>query len=493
MRRPPRRRRATTRASLAGLLRLLVAGVALGASLVSGGTRAAAAAGAPPADSLRVPPGLGVPSAPVARVDGVPMVAVNDLARLLAATKFWRSDVRKLVLRVGEHRLTFTADNPFVLVDDRTLRLEHLVLSRSGELFVPVEVVRVLSADGGWPRLAYDADAHQVRVAPSAGFVGAPRVQVFTGLTTLVVPTERTDAVAVMGRSRARFRLRVAGGLVGALPDSLPTDGLIRDLAVSPGPGGLTFELAMDPSATGWRLERDAAAGRVTLSVVRGAPGYDEFAAEGAPGARVLRTVVLDPGHGGSDPGVRVDGVEEKTLALALARLVADELARRSRIHTVLTRRDDRDLTQEERAEVANRTGADAVISLHFDALPGADASGALAWCAPAAVGSGSAAATRAAGLLVLLPWRDAAVDRAVESRGLAENLTEALERRGFGPTNVRERLPLPLVGVQTPGVLLDCGTLTNPEERARLLTPGGLKALAAAITDGLLAWQRNE
>jgi N-acetylmuramoyl-L-alanine amidase len=475
-------------------MRLLVTGALLAVSLLPGSARGAAAASAPAADSLRVPAGLGVATSPVAFVDGVPMVAVNELARLLSATKFWRSDVRKLVLRAGEHRLTFTADNPFVLVDDRTLRLGHDVLARSGELFVPVEVVRALPADGGWSRLAYDADAHQLRVAPSAGFVGAPRVQAFGGLTTLVVPTERTDAVAVMGRSRAHFRLRVAGGLVGALPDSLPGDALIHDIAVSPGPNGLTFELAVDPSATGWRLERDAAAGRVTLEVVRGVPGYYEaFATEGAPGPRVLRTVVLDPGHGGSDPGVRVDGVDEKSLTLALARLVADELVHRSRIRAVLTRRDDRDLSQDERAEVANRAGTDAVVSLHFEALPAPEARGTLAWCAPAAVGSGSAAATRAAALLVLLPWRDASMERAVESRGLAESLSSALERRGFGPSSVRERLPLPLVGVQTPGVLLDCGMLTNPEERARLLTADGLKSLAAAIVDGLLAWQRNE
>jgi N-acetylmuramoyl-L-alanine amidase len=449
---------------------------------------------ATPADSLRVPAGLGVSSVPVARVDGVPMLAVNELARVLGATKFWRADVRKLVLRAGEHRLTFTADNPFVLVDDRTVRLERAVVARAGELFVPVEVVRTLPADAAWPRLAYDADAGQVRVAPSAGFVGAPRVELFGGgLTTLVVPIEQTEAVAVMGRSRARFRLRVAGGLVGALPDSLPADALIRDIAVSPGPNGLTFELAIAPSATGWRLERDAAAGRVTLSILRGGSPAEEFAPEGAPGPRVLRTVVLDPGHGGSDGGVRADGLEEKSLALALARLVAEELARRSRVHAVLTRRDDRDMLQEERAEVANRAQADAVISLHFETLPDPAAGGTTAWCPPAALGSGSAAAARAAGLIALLPWRDAAVDRAVESRGLAECLTAALERRGFGPTSVRERLPLPLVGVPTPGVLLDCGTLSNPEERARLLAPGGLKALAAAITDGLLAWQKNE
>ena len=358
-----------------------------------------------------------MPSAPVGSVNGVPVVEVNELAQLLGATKYWRSDVRKLVLRAGEHRLTFTADNPFVLVDDRTVRLEHLVVSRSGELQIPVEVVRMLPADGSWPRLAYDADARQLRVAPSAGFVGAPRIEVHGALTSIVIPTERTDAVAVMGRSRARFRLRVAGGLAGALPDSLPDDGLVRDIAVSAVPGGLTFELAVVPAATGWRLERDPAAGRITLTFARGGSGFEEFAAEGAPGPRVLRVVVIDPGHGGADAGVREEGVEEKSLALDLARLVADQLARRSGVRAVLTRTDDRDLSQEVRAEIANGAHADAVVSLHFESLPDPRGRGTRAWCAPAAVSSGGEAAERAVGLVTLLRSEERRVGKECRSR----------------------------------------------------------------------------
>ena len=101
--------------------------------------------------------------------------------------------------------------------------------------------------------------------------------------------------------------------------------------------------------------------------------------------------------------------------------------------------------------------------------------------------------ATRAVGLVTLTPWRDVALARAVESRGLAESLTAAIEHRGLGPANVRERLPLALVGVLSPGVLLECGTLSNPGERARLLSPDGLRQLAGAIAEGVLAWQRNE
>ena len=458
---------------------------------------AAAAAAAPssPAveDSARVPAGLGVASAPVTRLEGVPLVGANDLARLLGASRTWRADVRKLVLHAGDHRITLTAGNPFVIVDERTLRLSRPVTTRSGELQVPVELARMLP-ETDWPRLAYDADARQLRVAPRNGFVGPLRFELGSGLTTLVIPAERAEAAAVVGRSRARFRVRVAGALSGALPDSLPDQGLVRDLAVSPAGGGVTFELALDPSAAGYRLERDPEAGRVTVSFTRTAGGgFESFASEGAPGPRVLRTVVLDPGHGGDDAGATVEGAEEKTIALELALRVADELQRRGGVNVQLTRRDDRGLAQETRAEAANRVHADAVLSLHIGDYVTRDAAGCVAWVAPADRASSAEAAARAAGLVNLMPWRDVAYERAVESRGLAEAVTTALERAGFGPGTVRERLPLPLVGVAAPGVLLECGSLANPEERARLQSPVGMRDLARAIADGLLAWQKGD
>jgi len=393
-----------------------------------------------------------------------------------------------------------------VIADDRMLLLAHPVRTRGGELQIPVELAPALDQGGDWPRLAYDADAHALRAAPAAGFVGAPEILVSGGVTSLTFPADHAEDAAVVGRSRARFRMRMAGALVGALPDSLPDDALVRDVSVSATPGGVTFELAVDPAATGWRLEHEAArtsdgstSGHVTLRFARGLAGLEEFAAEGSPGPRALRTVVLDPGHGGADPGAQTDGLDEKSLALELARAVADEFHRRSTVRVVLTRFDDRDLSQESRAETANRVQADAVLSLHFGAggEPGtgaapADRPGPIAWCPPASLPAEGEAAG-AMGPSELLHWRDAALPRAVESRGLAESVTAALARQGFGPTRVRERLPYALLGVQSPGVLLECGSLTDPDERARLLAPGGLRKLAAAIAEGVLEWQQGE
>jgi N-acetylmuramoyl-L-alanine amidase len=374
------------------------------------------------------------------------------------------------------------------------------VFSHAGELQIPVEIATALPDDSGWPRLGLDANARELRAWPGFGYVGTPRVDVRAGVTTLWIPTEHPELVRVVGRGRARFRLRLHGAFAGVMPDSLPDDGLVRDLAVRATPTGLTFELALDPAAGGWRLERAPDGTAVSLEIAKSCGDCQAFAPEPAPGARALRTVVLDPGHGGSDTGVESDGVLEKTLTLDLARALADELRRRAGARVTLTRTDDRDLGQLGRAELANRPDPDLVISLHFSMSTDPRLRGGSAWCAPAPVPAAvldapvaSARNAAASGLLELLPWRDAATAHAVASRELAEAVSASLERQGFGPMGVRERMPMALVGVTAPGVLLECGTLSDPAERGRILAPNGLKLLASAIADGLIAWQRGE
>ncbi len=467
------------------------------------------------ADWRTPPPGEGPETIPVRQLDGHGYVAVNDLARILDATKFWRADVRKLVLRAGAHTIVLTRDNPFALVDDATLWMGRPVLSRGGELQVPVELVGWLPSDSTLARLTYDARRERVVVLPTSGSVGSPRLQVQGDVTRLVFPADQADEAVVVARSRAHFRLRFGGVFVGALPDSLPALALVRGIRLIAAAGGSAFECAIDSPAAGYRLSLDPDAHRVVLELSRtGGAGYLEFAPEGPQGERPLRVVVLDPGHGGADPGVTAGEVAEKDLALALARLVGAELGPQG-VRVVLTRTDDRDLETEARAELANRVGADLVLSLHFDGYVDPRARGATAFCPVASTvapePAGFAAAGRGAGdaagagampaggaptgpaRMALLPWRDVASRHAVESRELAEAVLSALELRGLGPTRLRERLPLELLGVDAPGIVLECATLTSPGDRDRVTQEAGLRQLAHTIVEGVAAYRRNE
>lgn len=425
--------------------------------------------------------------APVHDIGGVPMIGANDLARLLSASKFWRSDVRKLLLRAPAFRLTLTEGTPFAVIDTRTVPLPASVTSRGGELQVPVAVLAALPGDSTRARLVYDPVGRVVRAAPSGGFVGAPRVQRSGDITRVVVPCERAESAAVFARGRARFRLRVPGELIEALADSLPEGGLVLDLRATPATGAVAFELAIDAAAQSFRLTPEP--GRLTLEFSTGELAGGERFAPATTGPQSVRMIVLDPGHGGGDVGAVHGELREKDLTLALAKRLAPELQRRLGCRVVLTRADDRSLTQHERAERANRERADLVIALHVDAFPSPRARGVRAWVAPATMAEPVRSGARP---LTLLPWRDAAAEFAVTSRSLAESVTGLLELRGLGPVQVRERMPVALMGVHAPGMMLECGVLSSPEDRERLASPEGLARLAALIADGVLAWQRD-
>src|SRR5205085_792014 len=141
--------------------------------------------------------------------------------------------------------------------------------------------------------------------------------------------------------------------------------------------------------------------------------------------------------------------------------------------------------------------------SLHFDGLPGTSARGMTATVAPAlgfdAETAFANASTNAAGNppasstgarpLALIPWRDAAGRYAADSRGLAELLLAALASREHEPTRLRQMRVLPLEGANMPAVMLECGTLSDPDDARRLSAPARLAGMADVLARALASY----
>ncbi|HEX9788285.1 MAG TPA: N-acetylmuramoyl-L-alanine amidase [Candidatus Binatia bacterium] len=95
------------------------------------------------------------------------------------------------------------------------------------------------------------------------------------------------------------------------------------------------------------------------------------------PAMNGLRKIVLDPGHGGKDPGaIGPGGIAEKDIVLSIAQKLARKLTAELGVQVVLTRNDDRYVALEDRTATANAEDADLFISLHMNASPNTDAKG---------------------------------------------------------------------------------------------------------------------
>lgn len=95
------------------------------------------------------------------------------------------------------------------------------------------------------------------------------------------------------------------------------------------------------------------------------------------PAIATLKKIVLDPGHGGNDPGaIGINGIAEKDVVLRVAKKLAQKLRKEMGVEVVLTRRDDTFIPLPDRTAIANAEGADLFISLHVNASVDAAAKG---------------------------------------------------------------------------------------------------------------------
>jgi N-acetylmuramoyl-L-alanine amidase len=201
-------------------------------------------------------------------------------------------------------------------------------------------------------------------------------------------------------------------------------------------------------------------------------------------GARTYRTVVLDPGHGGSDRGARGRrGVEEKRAVL--------DIAKRVRLHLVnegfkvfLTRDGDRFIELEERTKLAAARGADIFVSIHLNAAPSFRPKGIETFVlTPAGYASTAASSSSRRGLGALAP------NRFDHSNTLLGYYIQrgVVERTGSEDRGLRRARFLVLKTAPCPAALVECGFLSNPYEEELLLSSDYRERIAQGIARGIL------
>jgi N-acetylmuramoyl-L-alanine amidase len=211
--------------------------------------------------------------------------------------------------------------------------------------------------------------------------------------------------------------------------------------------------------------------------------------------------VVLDPGHGGHDPGAISPYGErrEKDVTLAVAEAVRDALAASGKVRVAMTREDDRFLVLRDRYEIARRMGASLFISIHADAAPGSDGAHGATLYTLSEVASDKEAALlasqqNASDRLGAAPLSDDAgvnlilIDLAQrESMEVSADFAALLRREGgayfpFRPEYHRFASLVVLKAPDVPSILFETGYLTNATDLAYIDSPDGRRQIALGI-----------
>jgi N-acetylmuramoyl-L-alanine amidase len=206
-----------------------------------------------------------------------------------------------------------------------------------------------------------------------------------------------------------------------------------------------------------------------------------------APAGARVRSICLDAGHGGKDPGNQVGSHQEKQFTLLLAGELRDEL-KRAGFTVSLTRSTDAFLELSDRPDAARQRKADLFVSLHFNSVQSGRATvqGAETYClTPAGASSTNA---RQAGQASWCPGNQFDERNLFLAFQVQKALTASL---GVEDRGVRRARFAVLRDATMPAVLIEAGYMSHPAEGAKIFTAAYRRQIAHAIAEGLLAYKR--
>jgi N-acetylmuramoyl-L-alanine amidase len=452
-------------------------------------------------------------------------VALDDLASMFQLAV--REDALGVTVSYKGKTIVLTLDQALASVSGRLISLPAPPVrgpAPARRWLVPAEFIsRALS-------LVYDSrlDLRRPSRLLLVGDVRAPRVQMryeATGAGARLTFDALPRAGTAISQDNERVTIKFDADLLDvpnnglALPPQSAGQTMIQavrladatTIAVDLGPRFGSFKASTQQLDTSTRLVVDITA---AAAPAEAAPAASP--ATPAPSASVpppdlsgltqppasIRTIVIDPGHGGDDEGVKGPaGTKEKDLTLTVARRIKAAIESRLGIRVLLTRDDDRRVPIDERTAMANNSKSDVFISLHANASfrpalaggaiysaafePGAAlAARALAPERVPAIGGGSRE-------IEFVPWDFAQTAHVEESDTLAKLLLAQFQNKIRLAARPVDSAPLRVLeSANMPAVLIEMGYLTNPEQEAQLAGAAFQNPFVQGVVDAIVQFR---
>jgi N-acetylmuramoyl-L-alanine amidase len=451
-------------------------------------------------------------------INGQEMFALDDLVRVFNLGVREDAAAGGLTITVGNQTIMLSAQQPLASVGGRMTSLPAAAVRDGRAWYVPVDFVsRALAPvsptkiDLRKPsRLLLVGDVRMPRVAVRVESLGAQ-----SRVTVDVAPPTPHTVVQQGTQLAVRFD---ADALDAPDLRANTTTDIVQGVRLGDGPQTVAIDLG--PRFATFRAtdqQGPAGATRILIDLIpqtdappanvpptAPTPPPDTPPLLDLPPAGGLRTIVIDPGHGGDDAGARgVQGTLEKSVTLAIARRLKAAIEARLGTRVLLTRDGDQTVGLDQRAAVANNNKADLFLSLHANASVRPGVTGAEVFYL-ALEGYGEAAQRAAQGPrdalpvvgggtrdIEVIPWELAQARYIEQSGAFARAVESALRDRVPMSSRPLQHGPFRvLVGANMPAVLVELGFLTNNAQEQQLLADDHQNALVQALVEGIVRYR---
>ncbi|HEX3129720.1 MAG TPA: N-acetylmuramoyl-L-alanine amidase [Thermoanaerobaculia bacterium] len=430
-----------------------------------------------------------------------PLFGLEALARSLGGEVTQDDSGEGLTLTIDQTDVVLGVGSAIITVGEAIVSLSQPPVRGEGGVLVPADFLRKTWGDLQGYAFEWRPEASRLLVTRR----GARELSVLTdvvhqqGITTVVLQFAETPRYRIDRQPGSVAVQMTADRLAVPLQQEKVVDPLVQDLAVSP--QQIRVQLAPGAEVQSYVLENPF---RIVFDVHQPSSVEAPTATGPAPALPPgIRTVVIDPGHGGTETGaIGPSGVQEKELTLALARDLADSLSRLG-LRVVLTRTEDTNVPLDTRTPIANQNKGDLFISIHLNSSLGSGAYGTETYILSSEATDARAARSASdenAGAspaptpdanadpqamedLQLILWDLAQTHHLAESQRFANmvqgELNQALQLRDRGVKQAPFRV---LMGANMPAVLVELGFISNPDEEKKLQDPEYRNGLIQAL-----------
>jgi N-acetylmuramoyl-L-alanine amidase len=451
---------------------------------------------------------------PITVLNNQDYLAVDELAAPFGTAA--REAAGGLTLTAGGRTIVVTADQTVVSVAGRLVSLPAPALKRDNRWYVPLDFLpRALS-----PALDTRLDLRRPSRLLVTGDLRVPRIvtRVESGSTSASVTFEITPVTpAKVATEAGRIVVQFDADALDLLVPTLPQQAFLS--AITLADSGSAVILSTGPRYGAYRSsssQPDASSSRLTVDLLPATTDLAGAAAAAAPPADPvrpsvtltpstgLRTVVIDPGHGGEELGAQGPrGTLEKDITLAVSRRLRTLIESRLGLRVFLTREDDRTISHDDRSAFANSHQADVFLSVHANAAVRPAIQGAEVYYL-SVERADAEARKRAEDAAITLPalgggtrtidlilWETAQSRYLEQSSTLAALIEEGLRARvGMSPRAVQQAPFRVLVGANMPAALVEIGYLSNPEQEQQLAGAAYQDRVAEALFDAIVKFR---
>jgi len=452
-------------------------------------------------------------------------ISATDLAVAYEASPFRNPLVRKEVMRLEMLKFKFSANNHYVMVEDRTFQLSRPTLYIDDQIYLPLEsfaeVMRLVGIISGYHLL----ESPEAPAPPPPQVTVPPSEDSPFNITSALID-ERENGTVIHLRTSPHYDASLVKAWINRgewLYITLPA-GKINKAAL---------ERTLIPDGSSIRsLIADQLQGTAQLSLrlrgaVEGEP--DVIRRDNPPEVLIairkpytidqthfldqerqkwkLDKIVLDAGHGGHDPGARGNGLREKDITLDVVKRLGRLIEKRTDIEVVYTRKTDKFIPLWERTKIANESGGKVFISVHVNASKNRKASGFETYLLrPGKTEAAIEVAELENSVIRLEENQDRYGDLSNEQLILAtmaqssfmkeSEVMADLIQREFDKTltgknrGVKQAGFIVLIGASMPNVLVELGFISNANDAKRLKDKRYRQEAAEAIFDALMKYK---